>query len=137
MAVEQTKIHELGDYLFDKNASEVKIPVSHPDWPRPKQISLSVLSGDFESGVTFHVEKGRLTNLVSRSVTVEFDAQFGYIPYGDVNVYRMEEEATGKWRKSDVLWGFTDANQPSVSGFSLEIDSSESLTGTIIEYIYQ
>lgn len=101
-------------------------------WSEPKKIPFSSLL--LASG---HIEAGRISGLSSHTVTVTFDEPFTSQPYGfEPNVYRMAEQPDGTYRRQDVLWGFTGVNNPSATGFEIEIHSSESLTGVIIEYMY-
>jgi len=101
-------------------------------WGEPKKIPFSSLL--LASG---HIEAGRVSGLGSRTVSVTFDEPFSGQPYGrEPNVYRIVEQPDGTYRRQNVLWGFTDASQPSTTGFSLTIHDSESLTGVIIEYLY-
>lgn len=134
MSVEQTRPYELGLYDGSEDSSTVMVTVDKSTWDKPKRYALSNF-GEV-SGSSVHVEKDRLTGLSSHSVSVEFDSAFDTVPVGDVQVYRMVEIVSGKWRKEEVLWGFDDANQPSLLGFDLTIDSEEDLSGIIIQYLY-
>lgn len=112
---------------------EIQVLVDHESWTRPKRLPLTMLG----IGAS-HVEKDTLTGLTSRTVTVTFDVPFTDTPVGqEPQVYRMTEVAPNKFRKDKVLWGFTNVNQPTLTGFSIEIDSSESLTGVVVQYLYQ
>jgi len=85
-----------------------------------------------------HPEKGRLTGLISHNVTVVFGLAYASVPIGrEPEVYRMTQMPSGLWRRQQVLWGFVDANQPTINGFQLTIDASESLTGIIVEWDYK
>jgi hypothetical protein len=135
MAVEQTRPYEEGLYDQGLDPSTVMIIVDNSAWSRPKRLPLSYLDTTGGTGGA-HIEKDRLTGLSSRTVEVEFDLAFSSIPVGDVKCYRMYEQPDGTFQKQDVIWGFTDANQPTISGFTLTISTDESLTGVIIEYSY-
>lgn len=76
---------------------------------------------------------GILTGLVSRSVSVDFSFEFSAVPVGrkNIHVYRTVEPETNVFLDQDVLHHSISV---STTGFSLEIDSSEDLTGIIIEY---
>jgi len=135
MAVEQTRPYELGVYAQDLDPSTVMITVDNSSWSRPKRLPLSYLDTTGGTGGT-HIEKDRLTGLSSRTVTVEFGIAFTSIPVGDVKCYRMYEQPDGTFQKQDVIWGFPDANQPTLAGFTLDISTDESLTGIVVEYSY-
>ncbi len=141
MAYVQKRITDLTDYSQGLpsdadyiDPSNIYLPVdnSTESWSEPKKIPFSSLL--LASG---HVEAGRISGLSSRTVSLTFDESFSSQPYGyEPNVYRIAEQPDGTYRRKDVLWGWTDASQPSTTGFELEIHSSESLTGVIIEYLY-
>ena len=78
----------------------------------------------------FHIEINRLSNLVSRNVTVEFDRPFTGVPIGTLRVYRMKETSTGsgKWKEWDVLYYHPVQNWLTIDGFQLVIDASENLS---------
>jgi len=78
---------------------------------------------------------GILSGLGSSSVAVNFPIPFPSIPVGrkNLHVYRVYTPEPGKDVDENVLfYGLT----VTTSGFSFEIDSSESLTGVIIEYLF-
>ena len=137
MAVEQTRPYELAIYDQSLDPSTVMINVDNSAWPRPKRLPLSLLDTTGSTGTGAHIEKDILSGLSSRNVAVTFDTAFSSIPVGDVRCYRMDLMPDGTYRKGDVLWGFDNANQPTLSGFALTINASESLTGVLVEYIYQ
>lgn len=112
---------------------DIMLLLDNENFDRPRRIPWVNLGG---GGTGSHIERDRLTGLSSRSVTVEFDAAFTSQPAGNVWVYRMEEVVSGMWRRKDVLFGFTNANQPTTAGFSLAIDEGENLTGVVVEYIF-
>jgi hypothetical protein len=136
MAVEQSRPYELGLYDQGLDPSTVMISVDNAAWPRPKRLPLSYLDTTGGTGGA-HIEKDRLTGLSSRTVTVTFDLEFSSIPVGDVKCYRMYEQPDGTYQKQNVIWGFPNVNQPTLSGFTLEISTDEDLSGIVVEYIYQ
>ena len=82
-----------------------------------------------------HFEIATLNNLDSKNVEITFTEEFDYTPtIIEFKVYRMFEFATDKWIEKDVLKYHDSENWYDKSGFSLVIDSSESLTGVIIRY---
>lgn len=85
-----------------------------------------------------HTERGYLTGLSSRTVTVTFDVPFDNVPIGldNLKVYRWQQVVAGKWRARDVQYYFTSSGSLTSTGFSLEIETTESLTGVIIEYLF-
>ena len=84
---------------------------------------------------TTHVEKSRETGLASRSIAVTFGAAFTGVPITNtLRVYRITAVVTGKYRFQDVLWYHATATPVTATGFELEIETSESLTGIILEY---
>jgi len=135
MGVEQTRPYEEGLYDQGLDPSTIMIIVDNSAWSRPKRLPLSYLDTTGGTGGA-HIEKDRLTGLSSRTVTVTFDLSFSSIPVGEVKCYRMYEQPDGTFQKQDVIWGFPDANQPTLSGFTLIISTDEDLTGVVIEYVY-
>jgi len=141
MAYIEKRIRELTDYSQGLpedvdyiDPSNIYLPVdnSTESWAEPKKIPFSSLL--LASG---HIEAGRVSGLSSRTVSVTFDQSFSGQPYGrEPEVYRMVQQSDGTYRRYDVRWGFSDASQPTTTGFSLEIHADESLTGVIIEYLY-
>jgi len=140
MALRQTRPYEEDLYVqLDPDDEGYVSPddlmflIDNSGFSRPKRIAAS---GIGSAGSGSHIERGILTDLTSRSVTVEFDAAFTSQPAGNVWAYRMEEVVSGMWRRKDVLFGFSNANQPTSTGFSLTIDDDESLTDVVVEYIF-
>lgn len=85
-----------------------------------------------------HIEGDRITDLVTRSVQIDFNTPFTDVPAGlsNLKVYRWQQVVTGKWRARDVQYYFTSSGSLTSTGFSLEIETTESLTGVIIEYLF-
>jgi len=84
---------------------------------------------------TTHVEKARETGLASRSIAVTFGAAFTGVPVTvALRVYRITAVVSGKYRFQDVSWYHATATPVTATGFELEIETSESLTGIILEY---
>jgi len=109
--------------------------VDHSSFARPKRQPASNFG---EAGSAVHIEKDTLSGLSSASVAVTFGAAFSSAPIGEEpQVYRITEMPDGTYRRQNVLWGFTTSSEVTTTGFSLTIDSSESLTGIIIKYLYQ
>ena len=136
MAVVQTRPYELAIYDQSLDPSTVMINVDNSAWPRPKRLPLSLLDTTGSTGTGVNIERDILSGLSSRNVVVEFGTAFSSIPVGRVWVYRMDEMPDGTYRESDVLWGFDNANQPTLSGFALTINAAESLTGIFVKYFY-
>jgi len=92
-----------------------------------------------EGGFAAHDEKAYLTDLDDstheHTITVVFNAAFLAIPItSKFEVYRNAPYGGG-YKRKDVL--FTHAESwPDLTGFEIEIDSREDLTGVIIEYIF-
>ncbi len=102
-------------------------------------------SSIYTSVFPYHFEFARLTNandeILSKTVTITFKKPFNSIPVGSDNlkVYRMKEvggTGSGKWKMYDVQYYFTSSTWLTVSGFSLQIEAAESLTGVILEYLF-
>lgn len=133
--IELKRIRDLDEYVqLDPDdedyipASEITIPVDHPDWSEPKSITLDLPA----TLSTLHFEKSRLSSLSSRSVSVEFISAFTSIPIGFVNAYRLDTIGTKSVQTTVVIY---DLSVTTV-GFTLSIDDNEELTGIIIEYFY-
>jgi hypothetical protein len=130
----QKRIRALTTYVSGAVAlSSLYIPVDSVNFgSEPFKVALEDLIEDD------HPEKGRLSGLGSRSVSVTFDAAYASVPIGqEPQVYRVAQMPSGTWRREEVSWGFDDASQPTISGFALTINASESLTGVIVEWDYK
>lgn len=96
--------------------------------------ALKVPYGDI-FGAT-HTEADILESLVSRTVSVTFDTAFSSRPLiRTFRVYRVAETYTGSgvYRMKDVLYSHA-ASWLTTTGFDIDIDTDESLTGVIIEF---
>lgn len=87
-----------------------------------------------------HFEIGKINELTSHNVNVEFTEPFVNQPIGigNIQVYRLEYIGSlNGYVRTDVLHYFPDG-VPILykTGFSLTIDSSENLLGVTIEYIF-
>lgn len=87
-----------------------------------------------------HWEHGQIKEITDNPVIVYFTVPFTNTPtLVNLKVFRMVENipTAGKWIKQDVLHYFDDDEDWFIkSGFSLFIDSSEPLTGVIVEYCF-
>ena len=94
-------------------------------------------TGITQIGASSHVEKNRLTDLDSRTVTIPFKSEFPLIPFEDkFEVYRMKEEVPGEYRRSNVLF-YQALDWLTTAGFEITIESEAMagpLEGIIIEY---
>lgn len=99
------------------------------------------LTGYGVADIRIHIEERRMTNLSSYTVDVTFTEAFTTLPTGIANlrVYRIAEVTPGVTRAKDVRYRNienSDGSIVSLTGFSIEIDSNESLTGVIVEYLF-
>lgn len=111
----------------------IRLAVDSTSFPgEPKYITYSSLLSDG------HFEVGRLTGLASASVSILFGTSFSAVPSGLANlkVYKFAEITSGKYEAQDVLYYFENSSPVTTDGFDLIIDSSESLTGVIVEYLF-
>lgn len=85
-----------------------------------------------------HIEGGRLTELSSATVAVEFKAAFAAVPagVGNLRVYRIAAVVPGKYRDKDVRFYFASTGWLTTTGFEIVIDTAESLSGVIVEYLF-
>lgn len=134
MDIVQTRIHELIQYIQKESGesgyidpSELMIAIDHPSWDESMKFPLST-SGNSPASDS---EKGRLTNLASSTVNISWN--FDSVPIGFHKVYRIVENGTYR-RRHDVL---ILSEEVSSTGLTIVIDSSESLTGVIVEYSYE
>lgn len=132
MAIVQKRIYELetyeqlevGDIGFIP-ATSIFLPVDYSGWGESKKITFADL---FSS---YHVESGRLSNLISYSVSVLFGTSFEGTVLDSIKVYRNVTPIIDKNIRQDVLFYNLSV---SLNGFSFTIDSSEDLSGIIIDY---
>lgn len=127
----QKRIHELSTYLQLESgdpgyipATSVWLAVDYNGWSEAKKMSLD----DFLS--TMHIEAGKLSSLASRSVSVNFGTAFTNTVIDRVKVYREISGGGGTVRDPVLYFDLS----VTLSGFTLEIDPGESLTGTIVDY---
>lgn len=127
----QKRIYELPTYLQLESgdpgyipATSVWLAVDYNGWSEAKKMSLD----DFLS--TMHIEAGKLSSLASRSVSVNFGTAFTNTVIDRVKVYREISGGGGTVRDPVLYFDLV----VTLSGFTLEIDPSESLTGTIVDY---
>ena len=139
MALIQERTYELDVYT--------QLPVGDPDYEDPASIMFIVDSSAWTSqkrfpypsvsGISSHFETDTIENLPSHTVNESFSTPFTIKPKTIMfRVYRMAEVSTGIWRMKNVAYGSTTTNWLTVSGFNIVIDSSESLTGIVIEYYF-
>jgi len=139
MALDFTRTYELDLYtqlpVGDPGYIDpalVDFIVDHDGWTRAKRFPYTSVSG-----ISSHYETDKLENLITRTITKTFNTPFtGSIKTIMFRVYRMAEVSTGTWRMKNVAYGSTTTNWLTVSGFNIVIDSSESLTGIVIEYYF-
>lgn len=92
-------------------------------------------------GVPLHVERARLTDLDNSSddhtITITFSAEFPIIPLTTrFKVYRFAQVVPGKYRRKDVPY-YQAVDWLTITGFEIEIEADEDLTGVIIEYKFE
>lgn len=133
----QTRPHALEEYVQEDVGSpdytdpaELVYVVDHPSWPKPRSLANSNFLGAVR-----HVEKGKLTNSGSRSVSHTFTTAFTSIPSYD-NVYAYRETSVGYLQtvRENVLFynlGIT------TTGFTLQIHESEDPNGVIIKFFFE
>jgi hypothetical protein len=82
-----------------------------------------------------HTESNWL-NVTGYTMTVVFGTLFSNKPIGkEPDVYCIEPFGDG-WRKQQLNWVFSSDDMPTISGFEIKIDSTENITGAILEYFY-
>lgn len=98
----------------------------------------SAIRADYEFLKKKDIRQGRLTNMLVRSVSVEFTNPFSWadIIIGNVRVFRYSQYGT-KFIRQDVLHYFTSEAWFDINGFSLMIDESENINGVIVEYEFK
>jgi len=89
----------------------------------------------------FHWERGRLTDLDNstddHTISHTFLESFLEIPITNkFEVYRFADMGGGKYRKQEVLYYHAEDALPSLTGFEIEIEDFEDLTGVIIEFVF-
>ena len=100
--------------------------------------STTALSGVGASQL--HVEKDEVTDLTLHTVLIEFNEPFEEQPIEtSFLVYKMVKQPDNTYRRNEVPWGYIDADQPTVDGFEIKINSefTPDLTGVIIKYRFE
>jgi hypothetical protein len=111
---------------------------------RRKRISTPLIkggggSGGSTGGFSIHREFNTLyggTDITDRSVSITFTNPFQIYPIGDVRCWRMVPQ-NGVWIRQNVLFTHAIENWLDTDHFELEIDPNESLTGVILQYLFQ
>ena len=140
MALTQTRPYELDLYVQLEpgdpgyiNPNELMYLVDHSTFDEPMRIPASNFG---EAGSTIHYEKDTITGLSSATVSVTFEAAFTTTPVTvTFNVYRYVPSGAS-YVKEDVLYTVAGSNWVTTTGFTITIDSSESLTGGYVEYYF-
>lgn len=127
----QKRIYELATYIqLDPGdigyipATAVYIPVDYNGWSEAMKMSLDQFFG------SFHAEAGRLSGLSSSSVAKVFGTPFTSTVIDTVSVYREIPGGGGTIRENVLYFDLS----VTLTGFTLEIDPSENLTGVIVDY---
>lgn len=128
----QKRIYELSTYTQLNPgdvgyiaATSIWLAVDYTGWTEAKKITLDDFLG------SMHVEAGRLSGLGSRSVAVTFGTAFTGTVIDRVKVYRYFDPSPGETVREEVR--FYDLSV-TLTGFTLEIDPDEPLSGIIIDY---
>jgi hypothetical protein len=106
-------------------STAIWLPVDYSGWTVSKKMALD----DFLSNI--HFEAGRLSNISSWSVSITFGTAFSSFS-GGVSVYRDKIDGTDTIRENVLKKNLLET----LTGFSFEIDPSESLTGVVVNYNY-
>lgn len=128
----EKRIHELDIYeqleLGDAGyipATSVWLAVDYTGWAESKKITFDDLLS------SIHIEAGRLSSLASRSISVTFGTAFSSTVIDTINVYKESTPISGKTIREEVRYYNLNVT---LTGFTLEIDSNEDLTGVIVDY---
>jgi hypothetical protein len=140
MGIEQGRIRDLDTFIPLDPSDPDYVPVSAiyialdstGFSTKPKKYSLEEILSDVVE------QKGRLTGLSSRSVSVTFGTAFSATPITSVfNVYRETEVVPGTLVRKNVKHEITGSTLVTTTGFAITIDASESLTGVVVEYKFE
>jgi hypothetical protein len=84
-----------------------------------------------------NIQSGLVTNIASHTVEIEFTQEFESIPVGvpNLKIYRYEA-FEGAYILQDVLFTYPSTTWLTVTGFTITIDPSETLSGIILEYTF-
>lgn len=133
--ITQPRIHTLQPYVQKDpgqegyiDPAELQIIVDHPTFARSMKMTLT----GGQTGLSTHQEKGRVSTPANHIAPIVFATAFTEPPIGFHKVYRRITE-TGNMRFYDVL---IDHEEVKTTGVDLVINSSEDLTGIIIEWFY-
>lgn len=103
-------------------------------WTLPKK---TIITNIGAGSILTHEESGRLSDLDSVNVGIAFSSPFDTMPIVvEFRVYRMGLVDSNKYRMVDVLY-YSVLNWLTTSRFDIVIDSSENLTGIIVEYLFK
>ena len=149
MNLNETKYRN-GDWIHGFDGG-VYTPISNDDWAAltteamcyyndmvDTGTGLIPLTGILESlqdQINTLQQSGEITNIFSRAISVSFTTPFSQIPVGRSNTYayRSYVNPEGKITETNVLFWNQVVN---TTGFSLEIDADENLSGVIIEFSF-
>ena len=142
MALTQTRPYEL-DLFIDNVSDPDYVPVAerlvmidNAAWDEPKYVPADTVGG---SGTGLTIAKDTLTGLLSSTVTESFGLTFSSTPIAVAfKVYRYYEveSGSGEYVRKDVTYSVSGSGWYTTTGFTIEIDSDESLTGVYIDYLF-
>lgn len=112
-------------------------------WFRPKKIVTGAMMVPLIKAIWsnnnffLNLEADNVTP-ASHTVAVTFRKAFSAAPAGITNlkVYRMGQFIAGKYGPKEVQWYMTAPGKLTATGFEIEIEAAESLTGVIVEYLF-
>ena len=141
MALTQKRIRALDTY--------VQLEVGDPGYIAPTALFVALDSADYGSeakkyalpnigGEGAAYESDSLTGLTTLLNSVTFGTPFDATPLVLLfNVYRYFEYEAGKFIREEVKYYLSGPTWYNTTGFTITIDTSENLTGVIIDYKFE
>jgi len=115
---------------------EIQVLLDNEDWENTKRYPATGFGG---SGSSAAYAKETLTGLLSKTVDEIFNVPFSSTPQAvNFKVYRYYEveSGSGEYVRKDVTFSISGSGWITTTGFTIQIDADESLTGVYIDYLF-
>lgn len=138
---EQQRIRDLVTYI--------QLAVGDSGYVNPASIYVVVDSDNFGAkpfkfpllsliGTDADYDAGTIVGISSPTVVHTFPTPFSTVPICSlINVYRYREVRTGEYVREDVQFSISGSNWITTNNFTIKIDSTENLTGVIIDFKFE
>lgn len=139
--ITQQRIRDLITYI--------QLTSGDPSYVNPASIYVAIDSDNFGAkplrypllslvGAEADSDAGTITGIASATVVHTFDTPFATVPVCSLfNAYRYTEVEPGKFVRNTVQTYVSGSNWITTNDFTVTIESTESLTGVIIDFKFE